>query len=60
VAVFIDGPHHDGPHQQQRDEQASERLEDLGWSVVRVGHDDDWATVVSRYEWVFGKGATDA
>ena len=31
------------PHQQQRDDAAAERLEDLGWTVVRVRHDDDWA-----------------
>ena len=60
VAVFVDGPHHDGAHQQQRDEQAAERLENLGWSVVRVRHDDDWTVVVGRYEWIFGKGATRA
>ena len=57
VAVFIDGPHHDAAHQQQCDAAAAERLEDLGWSVVRVRHGDDWPALVGKYEWIFGKGA---
>ena len=56
TAVFIDGPHHDDAHQRLRDEQAAERLEDLGWTVLRVRHDDDWAGVVSRNAWLFGPG----
>ena len=30
------------PSQQLRDDDAAERLEDLGWTVVRLRHDDDW------------------
>jgi hypothetical protein len=56
VAVFIDGPHHDDAGRQQRDEQAGERLEDLGWTVVRVRYDDDWAVIAEQYEWLFGPG----
>ncbi len=58
VALFVDGPHHDVSHQQQRDSQAAERLEDLGWSVVRVRHDDDWAGITDKHTWVFGPGGT--
>ena len=54
VAVFIDGPHHDAEHVRERDESAEERLLDAGWMVVRVRHDDDWGSVVSRYPSVFG------
>ena len=56
VAVFIDGPHHDATRQQQRDGQAQDRLEDLGWLSVRIRHDDDWPTLVTHYSQVFGEG----
>ena len=42
VAVFVDGPVHDDQDVAQRDAAAAERLEDLGWYVIRVRHDDDW------------------
>lgn len=58
VAIFLDGPHHDDDVRQLRDEQASERLEDAGWSVVRVRYDDDWDALALRYEWLFGPGRT--
>jgi len=54
VAVFIDGPVHDGPVQAQRDLDAEDRLADAGWMVVRFRYDDDWDTVVHRYPSVFG------
>ncbi|MGH9286044.1 MAG: hypothetical protein ACRD0M_10310, partial [Acidimicrobiales bacterium] len=54
VAVFVDGPVHDGAAQTQRDISAEERLIDLGWAVVRVRHDDDWSAVVARFPSVFG------
>ena len=61
VAVFVDGPHHDAAHQQQRDQAAGERLENDGWTVVRVGYDKDtWTDVVGRFEWIFGKGVVPA
>ncbi len=57
VAVFIDGPHHDAVHQIERDQLAQTRLEDLGWLVIRVRHDDDWVTLVGSYPSVFGASA---
>ena len=54
VAVFIDGPHHDAAHQIERDLAAQERLEDLGWLVIRIRHDDDWQAVTGKYPSVFG------
>lgn len=60
VAVFVDGPHHDDSAQQLRDAAAAERLEDLGWTVVRVRHDDDWAAHAARHAWLFGPGRTTA
>ena len=56
VAVFLDGPVHDHPHQTQRDTQARTRLEDLGWFVVAIRHDSDWAATLADYPSVFGTG----
>ncbi len=57
IAVFVDGPVHADPHVAQRDEEAEERLDDAGWEVVRIAHDADWKTAVSRHEYVFGPGS---
>lgn len=56
VAVFVDGPHHDIPTQQQRDEDTEDRLMDSGWLVIRFGHTDHWQRIVDRYPNVFGSG----
>jgi len=56
VAVFVDGPVHDSARQAERDAEAEERLIDLGWDVVRVRYDDDWAAVVERHPSTFGVG----
>jgi len=56
VAVFVDGPPHDTGHQAERDQQAQDRLEDLGWLVIRVRHDDPWPQTVAAYPSVFGVG----
>ncbi len=57
VAVFVDGPVHDTDHQADRDRAAQDRLEDLGWLVVRVRHDDAWQDTVAKYPSVFGSSA---
>lgn len=54
VAVFVDGPVHDTDHQQDRDNAAQARLEDLGWLVLRVRHDEDWIETVTAAPSVFG------
>ncbi|MGA5305855.1 DEAD/DEAH box helicase [Nucisporomicrobium flavum] len=56
VAVFIDGPHHDGAATAQRDREAEESLKDLGWAVIRFRHDDDWDAVVHRNPSTFATG----
>lgn len=56
VAVFVDGPHHDAAVQQLRDDDASDRLVDLGWTVVRLRYDDDWNDHAQRYNWLYGIG----
>ncbi len=54
VAVFIDGPVHDYPDIQLRDEAATNRLRTLGWSVVRFGYQDDWSQIFASRSDIFG------
>ena len=54
VAVFIDGSHHDQTYQQQEDREADARLEDLGWTVIRLRYDEDWRAVLDQHPYVFG------
>jgi very-short-patch-repair endonuclease len=56
VAVFVDGPAHDGAAAAERDADAAERLEDLGWYVVRFRYDDDWPSIIAANRSVFGEG----
>ncbi|MFF3755039.1 DEAD/DEAH box helicase [Streptomyces sp. NPDC002018] len=55
VAVFVDGPHHDHAETTLRDEEAAERLKEIGWEVVRIRYDDDWSKAVADYPSVFGE-----
>ncbi len=34
----------------------TERLEDLSYTVIRFGHQDDWAAIIARYPSIFGAG----
>lgn len=56
VAVFVDGPAHDSSRQRDRDAEVTERLEDLGWSVLRFRHDEDWTPTATSHGGVFGPG----
>ncbi|MCB9664676.1 MAG: DEAD/DEAH box helicase [Alphaproteobacteria bacterium] len=51
--VFIDGPHHDAPDQQDQDARQDERLEALKM-VVRFHHAADWTAIFQRYPSIFG------
>lgn len=54
AAIYIDGPPHDHPDRQKRDEDKQRCLEDLGYLVIRFRYDDDWEAQVRRYASVFG------
>jgi len=60
IAVFIDGPVHDSPHQAQKDERARAKLQDeLGWLVLRFSYadkDTGWGRIVAQNPGVFGAG----
>lgn len=60
VAIFLDGPIHDGDYQKQKDKDAQARLEDeAGWTVLRFPYseaDDGWLSKIAEHEDVFGSG----
>jgi hypothetical protein len=53
AAIYIDGPHHDYPERKTRDAAQEEAMEDLGYMVIRFGHQDDWVATVAAYPYVF-------
>jgi very-short-patch-repair endonuclease len=54
VAIFIDGPVHDTAEQRARDEKQQDALEDVGLTVIRFHHAEDWHPVLLRYPTLFG------
>jgi very-short-patch-repair endonuclease len=52
--VFIDGPVHRHDDIAERDREQETRLEDLGYAVIRFGHEGDWEATVRRYPTIFG------
>jgi len=54
TVIYVDGPVHKFPDRQDRDQAQSDCLEDLGYSVIRFSHQDDWQKVVSTFPNVFG------
>ncbi|GHO88174.1 DEAD/DEAH box helicase [Dictyobacter formicarum] len=57
AAIYIDGPYHDYPERQARDTAVTECLEDLGYFVIRFGHNDNWAETLAQYPHIFGRHA---
>lgn len=55
VAVYIDGPHHEFPERQTRDQVQQEALEDLGITVVRFQAGEQWQPILGKYPHVFGR-----
>jgi ATP-dependent helicase YprA (DUF1998 family)/very-short-patch-repair endonuclease len=58
VAIYIDGPPHDFPDRQQRDERQKADLEDRGWTVLRFRQAEQWAETMDRFPNVFGKASS--
>ncbi len=55
AAIFIDGPHHDTPEQQKKDEEQQDALENHGLTVIRFHHAAEWEPILKRYPKLFGK-----
>jgi ATP-dependent helicase YprA (DUF1998 family) len=58
LAIFVDGPPHDGDDIAARDGDVEARLLRIGWTPVRFRYDrrDRWAETVARYPSIFGQG----
>jgi hypothetical protein len=55
--VFVDGPHHRQPLQQQLDERKRSALDAVGLNVVVFGDDPrQWDAVFAEYRWLFREG----
>lgn len=57
LAVFIDGPHHDAEGQSAKDQQVNQKLEDLGYIVVRFPKEQNqWPAIFASNADLFGAG----
>lgn len=57
TAVYVDGPYHDFEQRHARDVEKTKAMKDLGFSVIRFHHADDWRQVIEKWPHVFGKGS---
>jgi len=55
AVIYVDGPAHDYPDRQARDETQAAAMRDLGFRVIRFRHYDDWDQIVETYKAVFGE-----
>jgi very-short-patch-repair endonuclease len=54
AAIYIDGPFHQYPERQKRDQEQEECLEDIGIRVIRFKHTDQWDEITAQYSDIFG------
>ena len=55
AAIYVDGPHHDYPDRKERDTAQTDSMEDLGYSVIRFAHHDDWEDIIRQHPNIFGR-----
>lgn len=56
VVVFVDGPHHDTPEQQQKDNDIDAKFYRSGITVIRFHHKADWLSIAKHHQSTFGAG----
>jgi very-short-patch-repair endonuclease len=54
TVIYVDGPPHDYPERQRRDDAKTAAMEDLGMTVLRFHHQDDWSTTIACHPNIFG------
>ena len=55
AVIYIDGPHHEFPHQQKIDAELTAKLEDFGLTVIRFPKEHNrWAGLIAQYPDIFG------
>ena len=57
VCIFIDGPHHDSPEQRNADHQTRSELQDYGFRVIAISHDQLIKDQLNEHPDVFVSGA---
>ena len=55
VAIYIDGPIHQYPDRQERDQQQTECMEDIGYTVIRFPAENSWSAIIEKYPNLFGR-----
>jgi hypothetical protein len=56
AAIYVDGPPHEYAERKLRDAAQTECMDDRGYVVIRFSNKDDWATVLKKYQNIFGSG----
>ena len=54
AVIYVNGPIHDYPERAKRDEAQRNSLEDLGYTVIPFGHQDDWHEIIAQFPHIFG------
>ena len=57
VAVYVDGPPHDYPERQQRDQALDAAMGDHGYHVIRFHHAADWDDIIAHNPNIFGRNS---
>ena len=57
AVIYVDGPPHDFPERQNRDQAQTVCMADTGYQVIRFHHAESWEDVVKKYPTVFGSPA---
>ncbi|MDE2126262.1 MAG: DEAD/DEAH box helicase [Armatimonadetes bacterium] len=55
AAIYVDGPPHDFPDRQARDERQTVCMEDQGYIVIRFHHQDNWDEIIAKFPSLFGR-----
>jgi ATP-dependent helicase YprA (DUF1998 family)/very-short-patch-repair endonuclease len=55
TVVYLDGPYHDYPDRQAKDQQQERLLRLNGYSVIRLAGPEDWEARVKEYPEIFGR-----
>ena len=54
AVVYVDGPPHDFPERQDRDQAQNASMADAGFQLIRFHHAQSWEDVVKKFPSVFG------
>ena len=54
TVIYVDGPPHDFPDRQKRDDEKTAEMEDYGYTVLRFHHADDWDETIASHPNIFG------